>query len=283
MLNMSINAVKVTCMNCGAPLQKDGRLLNCHYCDSVFKPMIDLGYQIAGPRPELVPKGLFEVSVGDIRYRILGRLAQGEHTQVLLARRAAAVTEQVVLKVASDMSLLEAEWAVLRYLEGRCNYLDRLLPHPTALGTARGKAALVYRWRSGFVYNLAQVRRMFRRFDPAHAVWVWNRILEQIISLRQLGYHHGSLCPEHLLVHPRDHGIAFCGWCTAAAGRGDDLAQSGRTVLHLLDSDAPRELRELAQNAGYFEKPRELQSELQKVARAVYGPPRFRPLVLPGA
>ncbi|MCA9778623.1 MAG: serine/threonine protein kinase [Candidatus Eremiobacteraeota bacterium] len=269
-------------MNCGAPLQKDGRLLNCPYCDSVFKPMIDLGYQIPGPRPELVPKGLFEVSVGDTRYRILGRLAQGEHTQVLVARRAAAVTEQVVIKVASDMSLLEAEWANLRHLDGRCNYLDRLLPHPISLGMARGRAALVYRWRSGFVYNLAQIRRMFRRFDSAHAVWIWNRVLDQLTSLRQLGYCHGSLRPQHLLVQPRDHGIAFCGWRTAALGRGDDLAESGRTILHLLDLDAPPELRELAESAGCFEKPRELKSELQKVARAVYGPPRFRRLVLPG-
>ncbi len=283
MLNMSINAVKVTCMNCGAPLHKDDGLLNCQYCDSVFKPMIDLGYQIPGPRPELVPKGLFEVSVGDARYRILGRLARGEHSQVLLARRASATTEQVVIKVADDMSLLEAEWNNLRHLEGRCHYLDRLLPFPIGLGMARGRAAMVYRWRSGFVHNLTQVRGMFRKFDPAHAVWIWNRILDQLTSLRQLGYHHGSLSPEHLLVHPRDHGIAFCGWRTATLGSGDDLAQSGRAVLYLLDSDAPRELRELAQNAGYFDKPRELQSELQKVARAVYGPPRFRPLVLPGA
>jgi hypothetical protein len=270
-------------MNCGAPLETQTKVLKCLYCDSNFTPLADFG---AGPpqiRPELVPKGLFEVSVGVTRYRVLGQLARGEHSRVLLARRAKAVTEQVVMKVSEEIGLLEKEWANLRHLVGRCSYLDSLLPEPVGLGMARGKPALVYRWRSGFIYNLAQVRKMFPSgVDPAATVWMWNRILDQLTSLRQLGYSHGSIRLEHLLVHPRDHGVAFCGWSSVAHGGQGDLAASGRCIGELLGRGAPRPLRELTTLAGQFDRPKDLKSELKKVARAVYGPPRFRPFVLGG-
>lgn len=280
-LSMSINTVSLNCMNCGAPLELQSQMYNCLYCGSVFKPMADFGFQIPTPRPELVPKGLFEVSLGSNRYRVLGRIAAGEHSRVLLARRARATTEQVVIKVADSLDRLEQEWSNLSHLEGRCSYLDRLLPRPVEIGLARGKPAIAYRWRSGFVYNLAQVKRMFPGgVDPAATVWMWNRILDQLTSLRQLGYSHGRLCLEHLLVHPRDHGIAFCSWSEARTGGQGDLASSGRCMEELMTSSAPRPLRELARHAGSFSKARELKKELEKVARAVYGPPRFRPFVL---
>jgi hypothetical protein len=283
MLNMSINTASITCMNCGAPLELQNQVYNCLYCDSRFTPLIDFGFKIPAPRPELVPKGLFEVSVGETRYRILGQLGSGEHSRVLLARRAKAVTEQVVIKVAEELEILEREWANLTHLVGRCRYLDSLLPRPVDLGMARGKPALVYRWRSGFVYNLAQVRKKFRAgVDPAAAIWMWNRVLDQLTSLRQLGYSHGSIRPEHLLVHPRDHGIALCGWSSAALGGQGDLAASGRCIAELLGRGALKPLRELALHASQFDKPKDVKSELRKVARAAYGPPRFRPFVIPG-
>ena len=283
MLNMSISVLGITYMNCGAPLDTRNPVYKCHYCDSKFAPLGGFASAVSGPRPDLIPKGLFELSVGSTRYRVLGRLASGEHSRVLVARKARPVTEQVVIKVSDDLGVLEKEWANLRDLTGRCSYLDRLLPDPVALGMARGKPALVYRWRSGFVYNLAQVRKKFSGgVDPAATVWMWNRILDQLTSLRHLGYSHGAIRLEHLLVHPRDHGIALCGWSRAACGGQEDLAASGRCIARLLGRGAPNSLCELARNADQFDCAADLKSELKKVARAVYGPPRFRPFVLPG-
>ena len=277
MLIMSINVLSKTCSNCGAPLS--GYL--CLYCDTEYKPAVDLGYRIPEPRPELVPAGLFEVELGSARYRVRGRIAVGGHSEVLLARTACAATRQVVLKVAEDVERLESEWSSLRHLQHRNSYLDRLLPQPLKLGSWRGKAVLVTGWRSGFVHTLAYARK--RRptgLDPAALVWIWSRVLDQITVLRDLGYSHRALRPEHLLVHPRDHGVAFCGWGEAVMGAHQDLADSGRCLTELMGNGAPRALRELAESAYQFDRPHHLQSELKKVARAEFGPPRFVPFAL---
>ena len=277
MLNMSINLLSKACSNCGAPLS--GFL--CQYCDTDFRPTVDLGYRIPEPRPELIPDGLFEVELGSARYRVRGRIAVGEHSQVLLARTACAATRQVVLKVSRDAERLESEWSTLRHLCNRDSYLDRLLPQPLKLGAWRGKAVLVTGWRSGFLHTLAYARK--RRpagLDPAALVWIWNRILDQLAVLRDLGYSHRALRPEHLLVHPRDHGVAFCGWGEAVMKPHQDLADSGRCLTELMGRGTPRALRELAESAYQFEHPHHLQSELKKVTRAEFGPPRFVPFAL---
>jgi hypothetical protein len=280
MLTMSINVIQVTCPNCGAPLEG----LTCEYCDTIFKPLIDPGYRIPDPRPELIPHGLFEVTVGETRYAVLGELAQGEHSRVFLARRAQAVTEQVVIKVTTEAESVEREWDTLRHLQGRNSYLDHLIPQPISLGEARGRAALVYRWRSGFVYTLAQARAEYPEgVDAAATVWMWNRILDQLACLRGLGYSHGDLRLEHLLVHPPGHGVAFCGWGRAGLGDHGDVAASGRCILELLGRQAPRPLLKLAGSAHHFDEPSMLQHELKKVAEALFGPPRFRPFALHGA
>lgn len=275
MLSMSI-IVKSKCPNCSAPVAGD----ECLYCGTLFQKVVDPGFRIPKPGAGLLPRGLFELQVGEARYGVLGQLAQGQQSRVFLARRARAVTEQVVIKLGP--SSLEREWATLRHLQGRRHYLDGLLPHPVHLGNLRGQTALVTRWRSGFVHTLEFARRQYAQGVPAKAVvWMWNRILDQLICLQDLGYTHGDLRLEHLLVHPRDHGIAFCGWGQARLGEGDDVAQSGSCVLQLLGPTAPFELVELAHEAPRYSAPQELQNQLKDVARMVFGPPRFEPFVLP--
>lgn len=279
MLNMSINTLKRTCTNCGAPLE--GYI--CLYCDSNFGPS---GEQVSLPEAAdgRLPTGLFEVRLGDRRYSVLGQLAQGEHSRVLLARRASLVSEQVVLKVSRQVEILEKEWSTLRHLQGRCSYLDMLLPRPVARGEVRSRHILAYSWRSGFVHTLAYARKQYLEGVPAAAVvWMWNRILDQLSALHDLGYSHGDLSLEHLLVHPRDHGIAFCGWGKARLGGQGDLAQSGRVVLELLGPGAPGALVNLAEEAGCYRHADQLQQGLKRVAEAVFGPPRFVPFALPRA
>lgn len=259
----------------------------CLYCDSVFKAPKTPEYRVPKPRSGLLPRGLFELPVGKAGYSILGRLAVGENSQVLLARRARATTEQVVVKVAQDKPSEEAlrrEYSNLTHLRGRDPYLDRLLPQPVDLAPARGRLALVYRWRSGFIHTLERARKEYPEgVDPAATVWMWNRILDQLTCLESLGYSHGDLRPEHLLVHARDHGVAFCGWSRARLGPQDDLAASGRCIRRLLGSDAPKALLELTACAHQFDHPESLQNELRKVAEAVFGPPQYRPFALPRA
>lgn len=267
------------CPNCGAPIQAQPV---CAYCDSQLEPVRP--DRTVRTRPEILPKGLFTVEVGEKSYCVLGQLAQGENAKVLLARTAQATTEQVVLKVAEPgkAEALEREWASLKHLQGRSGFLDCLLPQPVQLGQARGRLTLVTRWRSGFVYTAAQARQQYPEgVDPAATVWMWNRILDQVSCLNELGYSHNDLRPEHLLLHPRDHGVAFCGWGRAALGQGNDLARSGQCIAALLGRKAPRALVQLAHDAHYFDSPRELRAALREVAAAAFGPPRYRPFALP--
>lgn len=277
MLNMSIKTLITTCKNCGAPLE--GYI--CQYCDSHFGPSEGLKTGLK-PAPALVPAGLFEVTIGDRKYRVLGEIARGAHSSVLLARRAGLLTEQVVLKVSEHSEILQREWRTLRHLEGRCSYLDRLLPHPVGCGTVAGRTVLAYRWRSGFVHTLALAKEQYPEGVPATAVvWMWNRVLDQLTSLHHLGYSHGEIKLEHLLVHPRDHGIAFCGWSRARLGEGTDLEQSGRCMAELLGPNAPRPLLKLAGQAAQYGSACRLQDQLQEVAEAVFGSPRYVPFALP--
>ena len=150
MLTMSITIRTHRCVNCGAPLEG----LTCHYCDSTFEPPETLTNPVPRERPELIPEGLFELEVGDSRFRVLGQLGRGENSQVLLARRAVAVTEQVILKVFFHSDSSDNEWSAIHHLHGRCDYLDRLLPLPVVRGVVRGRTVHAYRWRSGFVPGL---------------------------------------------------------------------------------------------------------------------------------
>jgi hypothetical protein len=79
------------------------------------------------------------------------------------------------------------------------------------IGTAN-----LFRWRSGFQYTFEDVLRKYPGgVDPKAAVWVWKRSLEFLGWLRRTGYVHGSLTPQHFLIHPRDHGVVFTGWSRA--------------------------------------------------------------------
>ena len=273
--------VQKICCNCGAPLKS----LLCEYCDSSFESLKGPVVGAAGLSDS--PEGYFKIQLGDREYAILGQLAQGQHSSVLLARLARRVTEQVVLKVALGLQgerTLKSEWAVLRELQGQCPYLDSLLPQLVGQGEVRGRWVLAYRWRSGFVHSLSRAKRDYPEGLPAVAVvWIWNRLLDQLASLEDLGFQHGELRLEHVLIHPRDHGVALCGWGQAGRGFGGDLQDSGRCMTELLGPKAPEPLKRLTREAGEFRNAEQLQGELRRVSRAVFGPPKFHKFALPRA
>ena len=273
MLIVSINVLPKTCVNCGAPLKEP----LCLYCDT------DYSVRPASSREEIEPavRSQFGVRIRSHEYQLQGLLARGAHSEVYLARRKHLLREQIVLKVSQQDALLNAEWEALKHLEGRNDYLARLMPIPVGLTRMRGRTVLGYRWRSGFVHTLRFAREQYRGGLPAEAtVWIWSRILEQLECLQDLGYSHNNLTLENCLVHPRDHGIALCGWSRARLGEGQDLAASGRLVNDLLGKAAPGPLKELARSAHQFYSPYQLQEEVVRVARSVFGPPKFQPFVL---
>lgn len=274
------------CLNCAAPLGvATSTFLRCPFCQSEFYLPPQAGFRIPEPCDYPHPPGLGTITVGDHQFRVHGRLAQGRHSEVFLARRERALTELVVLKVAQHgldaESGVRREWEALGKIRALHEFLAHLNPHPVVLGlaTCSGRSqrlAAVYRWRSGFSFTFKDAREQYPQgVDPRAAVWMWNRILEQLTVLHSVGYSHNALQPVHLLLHPRDHGVAFCGWSQAARGPGDDLRDSGRSVATLLGPLAPKALLQLTAQAADYANAAALKQELKTVSQSLFGPPQF--------
>jgi hypothetical protein len=289
MLIVSIILKENRCLNCSASLgPATCSFITCAYCGSEFYLPPLPGYRIPEPRAYEHPPGLGIVEVGSHAYRVHGRLAQGQHSDVFLARRERALTEMVVLKVARDAGEqgLRREWDALHKVRSHHQYLCYLTNAPILLemGRCPGHAprlTAVYQWRCGFCFTMVEARRQYPDgVDPRAVVWMWNRVLDQLACLQEVGFSHNAIAPEHLLLHPRDHGVVLCGWSEAARGSGQDLRDSGSCIEGLLGKLAPRPLRELARQAGCFADARALKQELKVVSEAVFGPPKFHHFAL---
>jgi len=251
---MPIEALK--CPNCAAPVPPSvDRVLVCQYCNHVLTGVPTLPWGRAGDaadeeRPDDV--GRPRVQVAGRAYVILGRLAQGDSSDVFLARRDARLTEMVTLKVLranADADLLAREWKALDDLskseEQGAPYFRSLLPQPVAHGKLRSKdtdarLTSVFRWRSGFQHTFEDITREYPSgVDPRAAVWLWKRALELLGWVHRSGFTHGAIVPQHLLVHPRDHGVVLVGWSCAVRGRDPLPAVSARARVYYPDGVFP--------------------------------------------
>ena len=286
MLFMSNILAKRQCSNCNGPLGPvTGSLVTCPYCASEFDAKPLKGYRIPSERPYPHPPTVGEFRVGNLRFRVQGRLGRGQHSDAYLALRDTALTELVVLKVgrrgAGDG--LQREWSALHQVRARNEFLRHMTAAPVAISEDQSRVTAVYRWRPGFSFTFLDAQREYPQgVDPRAAVWMWNRILDQLNCLEEIGWSHGALTPEHLLLHPRDHGVALCGWSETTRSRGNDLAQSGAAVATLLGRASPQPLRELAQHAACFEHTAALKQELRRISESAFGPPRFHTFTLTG-
>jgi len=187
-------------------------------------------------------------------------------------------------------------------------------------GAEGERRASVFRFRSGFVHTMDDVFSAHPSGVSAEtSVWLWKRILETLGWVHQSGLVHGALLPQHLLVHARDHGVAIVGWsCASSPGdklpatnaslrayypddvwRGEpastrvDLCMSARVLLKALGgsvdrapSSTPAPLARLLESHARGEARVAdawlVRDELDRVAREVFGPPRFVPFAMPG-
>ena len=273
------------------------------------------------------------VRVGDVAYCLEGRLARGESSDVFLGRRARRVTERVVLKVLrarANGDLLEREHATLRALQTSTApgtpYFSRTIPEVVQKGHLRDddgteRPTLILRHLSGFSPTLADVREAYPRgVDPRAAVWMWRRALETLGWVHDSGWVHGAVVPQHLVVHPRDHGALLVGWSCAGrpseapiarvADRGDfypaassanatdalrpelDLVMSARCIAFVLGGDArtgevpssvPAQLAALVRehSSGAPGDARALHEALGAAAKSAFGPPAYHAFVMP--
>jgi hypothetical protein len=232
--------------------------------------------------------------------------------------------EPVLLKVArrpTDNDLLRREAEALRLLATSVHkrhraYLPRLRDsyvHRDA-DTGVERAVNVFDRPEGFV-SLASVRDAFPDgLDARDVAWMWRRLLVAIGLAHRAGVVHGAVVPDHVLIHPEQHGLVLVGWCYATSGPSDrvpamlgryrdwyppevparerptaatDIYLATRCVVALMGDRAPQALRAFARGCllrPQLARPRDawrLLGELDDVLEKVFGPRRFRPFALP--
>ncbi|PRX96076.1 molecular chaperone DnaJ [Allonocardiopsis opalescens] len=256
-------------------------------------------------------------------YRVEARPeASGEMADLFPARRAGD-DERLLLKLprgadCNDLMATEAEALTLLHTGGD----PRFRPYAPRLvetfrhrdgddGTER--RANVLQRLDGF-RSLAEVRDAFPGgVDPRDAAWMWRRLLVGIGWAHRAGVIHGAVLPEHVLIHPDDHGLALVDWCYAVVRTGritaivsryadwyppevaerrpavpaTDIALATRCMVELIGERIPPEMRAFARGCSLpaaERRPKDawrLLAEFDDLLDRLYGPRVFRPFALP--
>ncbi|GAA3395994.1 molecular chaperone DnaJ [Cryptosporangium minutisporangium] len=226
-----------------------------------------------------------------------------------------------LLKVArdpadNDLLATEAE-ALRRPIDGQYRaYFPRLVEtlRVEDPDTGEQRAANVLEFCDGFV-SLADVARAYPDgLDPRDAAWMWRRLLVGLGAAHQAGLVHGAVLPEHVLIHPGEHGLVLVDWCYAVTQPGGyvpalvaryrdayppevtdrkpatpatDLYLASGLMLRLMGGRVHPALRRFATGCR-LSAPRmrpqdawRLLAELDELLHTLYGPRRFRPFSIP--
>lgn len=229
-----------------------------------------------------------------------------------------------VLKLArdpADNDLMRREAIALAHLGRQVNSrLRAFFPQLVAARRQRDPHSGVERQASvlgrldGFL-ALAEVRAAFPGgVDPRDAAWMWRRLLVAIGTAHRAGIIHGAVLPEHVMIHPAEHGLVLVDWCyssTGAVGRipaivaryrdwypGEVLAGhlagpdvdiwlATRCMTDLIGGSMPPPMASFAAGCTLANPRRrpadawELLAEFDEVLDRLYGPRTFRPFAMP--
>lgn len=218
-----------------------------------------------------------------------------------------------------DNDLLEHEADVLARLDRVAEprhraYAPVLLEsfrHATADGAERRVNVLA---PLGGFHTLAEVAAAHPGgLDPRDAAWMWRRLLTGLGWAHRAGLVHGAVFPEHVLIHPRSHGLVIADWCYATAvgtdipvlitrhrdayppEARDHLPASPATDIHLASAcvrdlmgrQAPSAMRAFLRGCtlpSQRSRPQDawhLLAELDDLLMRLYGPRTFRPFAMP--
>lgn len=221
----------------------------------------------------------------------------------------------------ADNDLLDREAAALARLR-RAGDKRFMAYVPALIGCQRHKdpdtgaerrANLISRL-DGFV-TLADVHAAYPRgLDPRDAAWMWRRLLVAVGFAHRAGVIHAAVLPEHVLIHPAEHGLVMVDWCYAITQPGGaaaalpaayadwypaevrsrqvpgpdlDIWLATRCMTHLMGRRAPPPLTTFARGCTLPRTDRrpsdawQLLRELDAVLERLYGPRTFRPFTMP--
>jgi serine/threonine protein kinase len=249
-------------------------------------------------------------------YRVGTQIAAGDIANLYRVDGGVAVLKLPRMPIDND--LMAAETAALerlaRHGEPRFReYAPRLMEsftHQDDSGVRR-KANVLERLR-GFV-SLADVAGAIPDgLDPRDVAWMWRRLLVALGWAHRAGVVHGAVLPEHVLIHPAEHGLVLVDWCysvapgeripalvakhrdryppevigRAPASAATDIFMATGTMRRLI-KDLPKPMRRFADGC-VFDAPRmrpqdawRLLAEFDEMLDNLYGPRRFREFALP--
>jgi serine/threonine protein kinase len=231
-----------------------------------------------------------------------------------------------VIKIAqhpSDNDLVENEAATLKALNAKAEghnharYLPTLLASftlrsPTTKSNRRVNVLPLYTEH----VSLAQIIAAHPNYiDFRDATWMLKRMLEGLGFVHGQGFVHGAVLPEHVLVHPLEHGAKLIGWgCSAPIGKGfvraissdyrhwyppeilskspatpaSDIYLWARTGLALVGHrDPPARFRAFLEGClvqAPSRRPSDawaLRDEFSELLQKLVGPPSYRPFKMP--
>ncbi len=185
----------------------------------------------APPRPRFPfirgvdPDTLSRVEIAGRRYIIEGRISPGDKSDVVRAAWDDPLTERVVIKIGDNENvagMMRREVAMLERL-GRSAvngtpFFRKILPEVVATGTcaSSGHPATVFRYKNRYDWTLADAMNEYRDgVDPRTMVWMWNRTLTLLAWLQLTRIAHCAIVPEHMLLHPVNHGVTLIDWSYA--------------------------------------------------------------------
>lgn len=304
--------IALTCPQCSAPLPRLAlwRSVKCPACGSLitktesvveratFRQALERAKQAA------LHPGATLLCAGQ-HYRLLERLGNGEGSEIHLARSTGVFPFLATLKLSHDAAAaarFTQEATALRELRtplaGAASlYAARYFPEVISHGKVEGdggRHALVLKHPHGYWGSLAALAERFPNgIDPRHAVWIWRRMLDALHFLHSLGWTHGDLRPEHVLVNGKDHTARLIDFASAhrhasTKDKVRDLQNSARIILALCGrtSSAPPELADLLEQTAEVDTfPTSdgalgLDALLKAAAYSAFGPPSFVPLHL---
>jgi serine/threonine protein kinase len=142
---------------------------------------------------------------------------------------------------------------------------------------------------------------------------MWRRLLVAIGAAHRAGVIHGAVLPEHVLIHPAEHGLVLIDWCYSGqpgqplpaivarycdwyppeilarrpAGPDIDIWLATSCITELTGNRMPARLAafcrgcQLASPARRPQDSWQLLAELDDLLGRLYGPRKFRPFVIP--
>jgi hypothetical protein len=231
--------------------------------------------------------------------------------------------ERGLLKIArdpADNDLMDREAAALARLRAAGD--TRFHPYaPTLLDcqrhrdpdTGAERRANVLGRLDGFV-TLADVHAAYPGgLDARDVAWMWRRLLVAAGFAHRTGVIHAAVLPEHVLIHPAEHGLVLVDWCYAITGPGGlaaavparyadwypaevrrrppgadlDIWLATRCMTQLIREPIPASLASFARGCTLPSPDRRpadawrLLAELDAVLERLYGPRKFRSFTMP--